>query len=95
MKGRLAMAVSAVSAFAPALIGIAGLDTFANRIVALPIWLAANVICSIAAASGLTRRIENASAGSLISLFLSGFFFVFNFVVIAYMGFPSIEGLVF
>jgi hypothetical protein len=90
MKGRLTIAVCVVCAFAPVPIGIAGL----NHIVVLPIWFVACFICSIAAASGLTRRIENPSTRSLIGFFLCGFFLVFNFAVVAHLGLSRIEGLV-
>jgi hypothetical protein len=85
------MVVWAVSGLAPAPIGIISL----KHVVLLPIWFVANVICSIAATSGLTRQIENPSVRSLVGLFLSGFFFVFNFEVVAHFGFSRIEGLVF
>ncbi len=91
MKGRLAMGVWAMGAFAPTPIGIVIL----NHIVLWPVWFVANVVCSITAASGLTSQIENPSARSLVGLFLSGFFLMFNFAAVAHVGCSRLEGLVF
>jgi hypothetical protein len=73
-------------ALCPSLLGFAFFRLRMAGQFALAILVIVDLICSVAAAAGLVRGIKSAAAQAFFRLFLGGFFFVLNGLMVLFVG---------